>query len=219
MPIYFQSKMEQRLMNKILLLSAMLSCSLLARDNPFFSINESASMPMSSNKVPLQPPLTSMTYNFPDQARVLKEATFTFQNVDGSLETRKLQIDQSIDWRHPLVLSQYGVEKKEEAKSNIGQTSNANNGFIQFQASGNRISLITKDPVLRSFSLSDPSSIIVDFTHTTLFTPYEKALNASPFLKVKVTNHGKFARAIITLDGRHACVVSKTAQGAAVVCK
>lgn len=205
-------------MNKILLLSAMLSYSLLGRENPFFSINESASMPMSSNKVPIQPPLTSMTYNFPDQARVLKEATFTFQNVDGSLETRKLQIDHSIDWRHPLVLSQYGTEKK-EAVANIGQSSNANNDFIQFQVSGNRISLITKDPVLRSFSLSDPSSMIVDFAHTALFTPYEKTLNASPFSKVKVIKHKNFARAIITLDGRHACTVSKTAHGAAVVCQ
>ena len=207
-------------MNKVLLVSAMLSYSLLARENPFFSITESATLPISANKVPHQPPLTSMTYNFPDQARVLKEATFTFQNVDGSLETRKLQIDQSIDWRNPLVLSQYGAEKKAVvATSTVGQSATADNSFIQFQPSGNRISLITKDPVLRSFSLSDPSSMIVDFTHTALFTPYEKALNASPFSKVKVTNHGKFARAIITLDGRYTCVVSKTAQGAAVVCK
>jgi len=208
-------------MNKVLLVSAMLSYSLLARENPFFSITEGATMTMSANKVPHHPPLTSMTYNFPDQARVLKEATFTFQNVDGSLETRKLQIDQSIDWHNPLVLSQYGGEKKAAAAatSTIGQSITADNSFIQFQPSGNRISLITKDPVLRSFSLSDPSSMIVDFAHTALFTPYEKTLNASPFTKVKITNHGKFARAIITLDGRYTCVVSKTAQGAAVVCK
>ena len=207
-------------MNKVIFLSAVLSCTLIARENPFFSTAESATMPTSSNQVTHQPPLTSLTYNFPDQARVLKEATFTFQNVDGSLETRKLQIDQSIDWHKPLVLSQYGGEKAiTEKASGIGQSRSADNGFIQFNTSGNRISLITKDPVLRSFSLSDPSSIIVDFSHTATFNPYEKTLESSPFTKVKVTNHGKFARAIITLDGRYACTVSKTAQGAAVVCK
>jgi hypothetical protein len=198
----------------------MLSYMLLARENPFFSTTESASMPISSNKVTHQPPLTSMTYNFPDQARVLKEATFTFQNVDGSLETRKLQIDQSIDWHNPLVLSQYGSEKKTATvTAPIGQSTSTDSGFIQFQTSGNHISLITKDSILRSFSLSDPSSMIVDFAHTAAFTPYEKTLGTSPFTKVKVTNHGKFARAIITLDGRYTCTVTKTAQGASVACK
>lgn len=197
-------------MNKALILSAILSCTLMARENPFFSTDENAAMSLSSNQATHEPPLTSMTYNFPDHARVLKEATFTFQNVDGSLETRKLQIDQSIDWHTPLILSQYTSEKR---------TSSVQAGFIQFSTSGNRISLTTKDPVLRSFSLSDPSSIIVDFSHTSFFNPYEKSLESSPFKKVKVTNHGKFARATITLDGRYACTVSKTTQGASVVCK
>jgi hypothetical protein len=207
-------------MNKVFLLSAILSCALIARENPFFSTAESASMPLSSNQVPHQPPLTSITYNFPDQARILKEATFTFQNVDGSLETRKLQIDQSIDWHKALVLTQYSGEKSAAiATAGSGQSRSADNGFIQFATSSNRILLTTKDPILRSFSLSDPSSIIVDFSHTATFSPFEKTLESSPFVKVKVTNHGKFARAIISLDGHYTCTVSKTAQGAAIVCK
>jgi hypothetical protein len=212
--------MEQILMNKVFLLSAILCCTLVARENPFFSTAESASMPLTSNQVSHQPPLTTMTYNFPDQARVLKEATFTFQNVDGSLETRKLQIDQSIDWHKALVLTQYNGEKSTPNTSSIsGQSRSTDNGFIQFTTSGNRISLTTKDPILRSFSLSNPSSIIVDFSHTATFSPFEKTLESTPFIKVKVTNHGKFARAIISLDGRYTCTVSKTAQGAAIVCK
>lgn len=205
-------------MNKILCLSIMLASAVLARENPFFSTAESSNLPISSNTVQHKPPLTSMTYNFPDQARVLKEATFTFQNVDGSLETRKLEIDQSIDWHTPLILSQYGGQKS-TGTSNVPKSSKADNGFIQFLHSGNRISLITKDPVLRSFTLSDPSSIIIDFAHTALFTPYEKELGASPYSKVKVIRHGKFARAILILDGHYSCTVSKTTQGASVLCK
>lgn len=205
-------------MNKALYISLLLISSAFARENPFFSTEESSAMPISSNTVIHKPPLTSMTYSFPDQARVLKEATFTFQNVDGSFETRKLQIDQSIDWRHPLVLSQYGNQKI-TSSSPISKSSHADNGFIQFVHSGNRVSLLTKDPVLRSFSLSDPSSIIVDFVHSSPFNPYEKDLSASPYTKVKVTNHGKFARAHITLDGRYTCTVGKTDQGASVICK
>lgn len=205
-------------MNKAVYLSLLLACAVGARENPFFSTEESSTMPISSNTVAHKPPLTSMTYSFPDQARVLKEATFTFQNVDGSFETRKLQIDQGIDWRHPLVLAQYGNQKSAPSVS-INKSSHAGNEFIQFIHTGNRISLLTKDPILRSFSLPDPSSIIVDFVHSATFTPYEKALLASPYSKVKVTYHGKFARAVITLDGRYGCTVSKTDQGATVVCK
>jgi len=205
-------------MNKALCISILLLGTGLARENPFFATSESSSMPISSNKTQHQPPLTSMTYNFPDQARVLKEATFTFQNIDGSLETRKIEIDQSIDWHNPLVLSQY-ASKKAEATSEISKSSYADSGLIQFVHSGNYLSLITKDPILRSFTLSDPSSVIIDFSHKTPFSHYEKNLAAAPFSKVKVTNHGKFARATIILDGKYTCSVTKTDQGASVLCK
>ncbi|MHB8100421.1 MAG: hypothetical protein ACYDD5_12635, partial [Sulfuricurvum sp.] len=136
-------------MNKSLYIALILASTAFSRDNPFFSTDESAATPLSSNTVIHKPPLSSMTYSFPDQARVLKEATFTFQNVDGSFETRKLEIDQSIDWRHPLVLSQY-TNQKATSSSAINRSSHADNGFIQFVHTGNKISLLTKDPVLRS---------------------------------------------------------------------
>ncbi len=202
-------------MNKVFYISLVLASAVLGRENPFFSTAESSTMPISSNKVIQKPPLTSMTYNFPDQARVLKEATFTFQNVDGSLETRKIGIDQSIDWHNPLVISQYTAT----SNTSSARSSKADSGFIQFVHSGNQISLLTKDPIMRSFSLGDPSSIIVDLVHTALFDPYEKNLEASPYSKVKVTYHKKFARVILTLDGRYSCTVSKNNQGASIICK
>lgn len=205
-------------MRKILYVSMMLVSAAVARENPFFSTSEDLTMPTSSNRVQHQPPLTSMTYSFPDQARVLKEATFTFQNVDGSLETRKLEIDQSIDWHNPLILSQSGGQRGSGASAAL-RSSHADCGFIQFIHSGNRISLITKDPMIRSFTLSDPSSLVIDFKHTGRFTPYVKNLLASPYTKVKVTHHGAFARAIIILDGHYSCSVSKTEQGASILCQ
>jgi len=201
-------------MNKALCISILLLGTGLARENPFFATSESSSMPISSNKTQHQPPLTSMTYNFPDQARVLKEATFTFQNVDGSLETRKIGIDQSIDWRNPLVLTQYTT-----ANASAARSSKADSGFIQFTHSGNQISLLTKDPIMRSFTLGEPNRLIIDFVHATIFDPYEKNLEASPYSKVKVTYHKNFARVTLSLDGRYTCTVSKTHQGANIICK
>jgi hypothetical protein len=204
-------------MNKILLLSSLVVTSLLARENPFFSLSEGGSLPISSEKNEHKPPLTTMTYNFPNNSRLLKDVSFTLQNVDGSFETRKLEIDQSIDWRSPLIISQASV--RPSGTVNKVKPSSANNEFIQFTGSGNRLSIITQESMIRHFTLSDPDSVVIDFKHSGVFEGYEKEISTPPYTTVKVTNHAKFARVILTLDGRHICKVSKTDQGASVICK
>ncbi len=204
-------------MRKTLLISTLLIASAFARENPFFSTTENQTLPLSNNRSEHKPPLTSMTYSFPDNSRILKEVSFTFQNVDGSLETRKLEIDQSIDWRAPLVLSQ--AEGHKTASATTLNTSHTMYGFIQLNSSGNRMSLFTKNPMIRHFNLTDPDSIVIDFKHDGSFDTFEKTLNASPYKKVKITHHGKFARVTLTLDGHYVCNVAKSKQGASIVCK
>lgn len=203
-------------MNKALLLSSLLVSILFSRDNPFFSTAENQTHTTTSQDDLHKPPLTTMTYNFPNHSRVLKELTFTIQNLDGSTETRKLEIDQSIDWRIPLILSQQG---KVLTKSAPEMAPSAELGFIRFSSTKNHLSIVTKDPMIRNFSLSDPSSIVVDFKHDGAFEMSQKKLYSTPFTHVKVTSHGTFARATITLDGSHTCNVTKAAQGAMVICK
>lgn len=204
-------------MNKTLLLSFFVVTSLLSRENPFFSLSEGTQLPISSEKNDHKPPLTTMTYNFPNNSRLLKDVSFTLQNIDGSFETRKLEIDQSIDWRAPLVISQASAHRSNG--TNEEKPSATKNGFIQFISSGNRISIITHEPMIRHFTLSDPDSIVIDFKHSGVFEAYQKELSTPPYTTIKVTNHGKFARVILTLDGRHMCNVAKTDQGASVICK
>jgi len=204
-------------MTKTLLLSSLLVSIIFSRENPFFSTSENQTHSTTSQIDLHKPPLTTMTYNFPNHSRVLKELTFTFQNLDGSTETRKLEIDQSIDWRIPLIVSQQGQPAN---KSTPTVTSTRDElGFIRFSSSKNQLSIMTKDPMIRNFSLSDPSAIIVDFKHDGVFQMFQKEFNSPPFSHVKVTRHGKLARATITLDGSHTCRVSKTTQGVIVVCK
>ncbi|MCX6061072.1 MAG: hypothetical protein NT103_02330 [Campylobacterales bacterium] len=204
-------------MKKILLLSSLLITTLFSRENPFFSLSEGADLPVSSEINDHKPALTSMTYNFPNNSRLLKDVSFTLQNLDGSFETRKLEIDQSIDWRSPLILSQ--SNSRIHPSTTEGKTSSSNISFMQFIGSGNRMSIIAKEPMLRHFTLCDPDSIVVDFKHNGVFELYQKELSSLPYTKVKVTNHGSFARVILTLDGPHICNVSKTDQGASVICK
>ncbi|MDO9206963.1 MAG: AMIN domain-containing protein [Sulfuricurvum sp.] len=205
-------------MRKILLISTVLIVSAFARENPFFSTSENKNLPTSSNQTEHKPPLTSMTYSFPDHSRILKEVTFTFQNVDGSLETRKLEVDQSIDWRAPLILSQAGGRQK-AASTTTANSSQTSYDFVQLISSGNQMSLLAKDPMIRHFTLTDPDSVVVDFRHKGTFDTFEKSLNASPYKKVKITNHGKFARVTLTLDGHYVCKVNETNQGSSIVCK
>ncbi|MGZ8546551.1 MAG: hypothetical protein ACXWVU_04070, partial [Sulfuricurvum sp.] len=127
-------------MRKTLLISTLLLVSAFARENPFFCTSENQTLPLSNNRSEHKPPLTSMTYSFPDNSRILKEVAFTFQNVDGSLETRKLEVDQSIDWHAPLILSQSEGHKLPSAATL--NSSYAKYGFVQLNSSGNRVSLL-----------------------------------------------------------------------------
>lgn len=198
-----------------------------ARENPFFATATTSANAVTSQKNSYKPPLTSMTYNFPTSARVLKEATFAFQNLDGSIETRKIEIDHSIDWRSPLVLSQGASKNSEVQVSSVtADTSSVapvcatgKLDFIAFKPSKNTIFIQTKDPMMRSFTLSDPSSVIVDFRHDGLFNAAAMKFTAAPFVGAKVTNHGKFARVTVVLDGNHECKVLKEVSGVNVVCK
>jgi len=215
-------------MIKTVLIASLLGTLCGARENPFFATSTNPTNTVTSQKNSYKPPLTSMTYSFPKSARVLQEATFTFQNLDGSIETRTIEIDHSIDWRSPLVLSQSSPKNSESPSTSptstqtntLAQVSTVSQlDFITFKPSKNNLLIQTKDQMIRSFTLSDPSCVIVDFRHDGLFNTAQLKLNNVPFVSTKVTNHGKFARVKIVLDGNHACKVLKEANGVNVACK
>jgi len=72
---------------------------------------------------------------------------------------------------------------------------------------------------VRSFTLSDPSSVIIDFRHNGLFDPMLAKLNTAPFVNVKVAKHKDLARVTLLLDGNHECKALKETNGVNVVCK
>lgn len=198
-----------------LVLSIALISSLLGRDNPFFSTEENNQLPISNNKAIHKPPMNTVAYHFPDHARVLKEVTFTFQNIDGSIETRRLEIDQGIDWHIPLTLSHVQHAKPATETS----SANANFDFIRFATNQNRLVITTNDPLVRYFAQTDPNALVVDFQHKTPFISQSQILSAHPFSKVRVSNHGKFARATITLDGKYNCTITPSGNETIIQCK
>lgn len=205
-------------MKRSLLLSLLLLLPLSARENPFFTAKPSEIKTVTSNIPDSKPQLTSASYTLPNQARILKEVTFTIQNIDGSIEKRTMQIDQSIDWHRSLTISQSNHTATAPLLNNNGASS-ANFGFIRFDTKGKYMSIKTTDQLVRHFVLSSPNRIILDFKRNTAFQSTEKELNSAPFLNVSLGNHGKFARVTITLDGRYNYVLNKTGELISITCK
>lgn len=197
-------------------LSFLLLSPLFARENPFFPLDESKKQKVTSNVPDSRPQMGSISYTLPDNARVLKEVTLSIQNLDGSIEERKIEVDQSIDWHRPLLLTQGGKPSRSVASNN---SSVANFGFVQFYSKGKSLSVKSSDPLARHFVLSDPNRIVLDFKHSGSFKSEKKVLNAAPYLDVTLENHGQFARTTITLDGRYSYTLNKTGELINIACK
>lgn len=56
---------------------------------------------------------------FPSTARLIKKIEVTFQNIDGSIETKSVAVSGRIDWRMPLLISQVLNSNQSYAISSI----------------------------------------------------------------------------------------------------
>jgi hypothetical protein len=204
-------------MKRSFYLSLLLLAPLIARENPFFATDAAKKEKVTSNIPDNRPQLSSVSYTLPDQARILKEVTFTIQNLDGSIETRKMQVDKSIDWHKSLTVSQ--TNNAPTVHSKIESASSADFGLIRFDTKGKRLAIKTQNLLIRHFVLSDPNRIVLDFKSDAVFNASQKQLSASPYVNVTVGNHGKFVRATIILDGRYSYMLTKTGELISITCK
>lgn len=187
---------------KSIILTAAAIMLLEARENPFFPSNQNQTTPVSSNVLEEKPRLQTLHYQLPDQARVLKEVTLTYQNIDGSIETKNISVEKGIDWHHPIVIGQ-SPSSGAPATANTSKASKADFGFIRFDTNQKTLSIRGNAPLLRHFALTSPNRIIIDFKHTEPFKTQNIELNAAPYQSVQVTYHKDFSRATIYLDGRY----------------
>ncbi|MGX3011452.1 AMIN domain-containing protein [Helicobacter sp. 23-1044] len=91
--------------------------SLEAREDPF--------TPIISPKDSIRPyygetsVFDSAKIEFPSSARLIKKIEVTFQNIDGSLQTKSIAVSGRIDWQTPLLITQVLNKKERDALSNI----------------------------------------------------------------------------------------------------
>ncbi len=199
---------------------AIISSALCARENPFFPPKDLKTPTYTTNEIVQKPPFSSQTFHLPSSARILKSVTLTYENLDGSLASKKVNIDKRVDWHKELYLgykqksftrevatnarSREKVLKQEAMLRKLGSL-----GFITVYAAKGMLKFVTKDRLLRHFKLVKPDRIVLDFKKDTSFKT-KTLKGAWNFKRVTFGNHKGYYRAVIELDGRYIYKIRKS---------
>ncbi|RUM62368.1 MAG: AMIN domain-containing protein [Sulfurimonas sp.] len=198
---------------KYILLSFFVLISLLpARENPFFPSEGMKDLPVSSNLISKRSPLERAAITLPDSARILKEVTLKYQNLDGSIEHQSIMLDHTIDWHIPVFISQsYGTDTSASTArpSKARGTFTPITPFLSYRIYGKSVEFRTQDKVIRDFVLVNPHRVVIDFKRNTDAKSRILPLKQAPFTGIKYGNHGSFYRAVVVLDGKYRCRVVK----------
>lgn len=198
---------------KSLLLAALLTATLVeGRENPFFASDPSKGRETTSNIPDTIPSLGAQSFTLPSQTRLLKEATFTVQNVDGSIETHTMTVERTVDWHRPLVISQ-GSSSSSSASTSVDFER------LKISAQGKRLTIAASDLLSRHFALTSPNRIVIDFIYSGAIGTSTKKIGAGVFESATINSHGKFMRLEITLDGRYAYTLKQNGNQIAIVCR
>jgi len=177
-----------------------LSISLYGRINPFFPVDKNTDISLTSNQIKHKPMLQKVTIALPTYARVIKKVTIEYENLDASIESKSITLNNSIDWHKPKVISQNNkITLQKEIKSHFHFI--IQKKFIKFYSSSKKLKIVTKDKILRNFLLVNPHRIVIDFKRDTSFNSLSKRDKNSRFKKVRLGNHSGYYRAVIELDG------------------
>lgn len=222
-----------------LLLCSILSCAV-ARENPFAAAMDPAQVGRTTQIKEDRAEFNSTTITLPSSARILKSASVTFQNLDGSISEEIIGIEQNIDWHHPLILSTQKpqpaqeiatnitskppiqMSKKSEFKKDQVQADIAVKSFsrvvlsegIELEIENNSVMIYTKEKKIRDFIVSNPYKIVVDFAkEKSSFVTKLAEFSKAPFVSAALGNHEGFYRIAITLDGHYRYDIKPTDEG------
>lgn len=204
-------------MQKILWLFLSLAVILEARENPF----ETGMSPQTVGKTTQikdeRTDFVSTTITLPSSARILKSASVTFQNLDGSLSEEIVAIEQNVDWHLPLILSSQKIESNvstpvvlPEAKKIVEKKAPA--PMIKEEEKTVATKSTVNANMDSTFKFSDDLSFFINQNEITIFTKDIKIrdfLIADPY-KVVVDFRKASSYATKTLEFKKAPFVSAT---------
>lgn len=198
--------------------------SLEARENPFFPPEGEKDIPFTTNKENGKSPLKQTAISLPPQARVLQKVTIEFKNLDGSVETKSIELENSIDWHLPLLVSQKQTESSssqeqktpeqtETKKKNVESKGVISNSTLKFVVSAKSLKIETKSEVLRNFLLASPHRIVMDFKSETEVADFIKKEFDTIFKEIRIGNHKGYYRIVVELDGLYKYSFKNVADG------
>ncbi len=168
---------------------------LLARDNPFESEINSKNLQGGFNGI-YDSYFKEIHVDLPTSARILKQITLTYQDIDGSIHSKVVGIDKSIDWHYPLKLSQHTLNQDAFEKRYQIQD-------FDFLMTNNTMILRSPYKILRSFVLVNPYRIVLDTQKGPLDIYQNRDLNQKFFSQIKVGTHKDYYRITLILDGKY----------------
>ncbi len=205
---------------KVLSIMFFLLLTLQARENPFFPSKGEKDIPYTSNQVKTAPPFKRSSITLPSSARIIKKVTIEYENLDASVESKSIELDNSVDWHLPLFISQnYSQTQTSEMpkelikKQTIKYKKIASVKYATFLASQKTLKIVTNDKIIRNFLLVKPHRIVLDFKRDTNLKSYTKENPKGIFCKVRVGNHSGYYRGVIELDGYYRYEMKKTSDG------
>ena len=202
---------------RLLFLIFIMLIPLLGRDNPFFPSDPTKRQTPTTNRVENLKPYTTQTLSLPNSARAIKKISITYLNLDGSISSEELELNNVIDWHEPFIVSQKSSKKK-DVKKNQTKSKVINVKFIQFIPAEKSIKIKTKDKMLRNFMLTSPHRIVLDFSRDTSFKPKYFDISEIPFKQIRMGNHDKYYRVVIELDGAYNYKVQSSKEVYTIVC-
>lgn len=189
-----------------------LACALLdfasGRENPFEPMSrpqeDTFKSPNAKNYFKEQ------DIKLPSTARILKTIIITYQNIDGSIESKTVNIDEGIDWHFPILLTQRKAFLNEKVQHYTIVP-------FDFFTQRNRFYLFSANNIIRTFVLPSPYRIVIDIDKQEeygLQKPPKSSngfipLNVKYFTKAALDVHKDFYRFTITLDGQYTYHIDK----------
>lgn len=213
---------------KVLIAIFLLLSALEARENPFFPSDGEKEIPYTANENKPLPALTKAAISLPSKARILESVIVKYKNLDGSIESKTLEVHNTIDWHLPLFISQQYSANTESAeptktaekplKSQAPKKAQDNEKlgsieYADFYASNKSFKINTKDKLIRHFLLAKPHRVVLDFKRDANIKAYTKNNLQNIFSKIRVGNHSGYYRVVVELDGYYRYNLEEITEG------
>ena len=85
--------------------------------------------------------------------------------------------------------------------------------FLSLEVGRKSLKIVTKDKKIRSFHLSRPFKVALDFKREAGFLTKHIALNRAPFISIDIGNHNGYYRVVLTLDAPYRYKIEKAEDG------